>query len=249
MMRIFTAVLMLTMLTLSGCGINSGDVSLRECLKLAAGGKEKDLKKALEQVERIRGGIEQPNQQVFELEALCLTRLAEYHRALDVSRDGLEHFPGSFILNYVMGQANYMKANYTEAVPKLQTSVQLNPESTDARLLLALAARRADHIEAGTYFESLTQMDQFRRDSFIYNEWAIWLLRRGRSREALEKLIETRTFGEVPPVIYRNIAVIFDGDQVQKAAHRYYQMYLEALPAAESEDRAKVQARLERLAY
>lgn len=222
---------------------------LREAMSLAQDGQAASLEHALANVEEcIKAGV--ASEAVLNLYTTCLLRLDRETAAAQAAAVATEEYPESFQANYHRGKILYDQRHYGPALVFLEKAHLLKPDDGNAHLQAGLCAVRADDERAAALFEQLKVLPEFKEKPELYNEWALWYMRRGDYPGALRLLSEARKLPQVGPKVYLNLAVLYDDHLVlprkakREMARRNYINFLVSAQRDYPEESREVRERL-----
>lgn len=244
------------LLLLGGCSNKPSTTTLlREAAELTKKGDPASLQQAVERIEscRQRGDKSLVCQNLY---TTCLLRAGRYDDAAKAAAATVQANSEDYLANYLAGKALCEKQQYAEALNYLHKAQAKRPDNRDATILAAVCAARANDPEAQTYFTQLAAMPEFKDRPELYNEIALWNIRRGDYRGGLEMLNKAKALPKVHPLIYLNLAVLYDKytdlhlpDKARREmASRNYLAFKAQAGTSFPQEGREVQARLRELA-
>jgi len=239
-------VLIVLLVSASGCGPVDAEVELRAAAQAAADGQ---WRQALTSSGRVLS-MDAHNIEAMVLNGISAYELRQIEDALEMLDTAATMAPDFFPAQYFYGWALHETQRYGDALKPLYAAHKLRPDHTDTLVLLSRCCLRQNLPQGLSYLQALQRLPSFAAQSELHNSLGMLWLKQGRYEQARRSLREAIAKDQANPVAYQNLAVLYDhylNDPNQ--AIRYYRFCLSASQQSRDEVRAsKVRQRLVALA-
>jgi tetratricopeptide (TPR) repeat protein len=149
---------------------------------------------------------------------------------VELARQVLKTYPDHFMTNSILGGLLFDMGKYTEAAAALNFAHDARPDHLDTLVLLTASSGMAGLDDAEPLYRHLLEDSAYRDTpkAFVpHNELAVWLIRKERYDDALDELVRAKELSENHPMIYLNLAILYDMHLNDPAKARgYYTKFL-----------------------
>lgn len=238
---------------LAGCGKPDVKAILEESRQLAQKGDNASWTKIRKNLENVlRNSRLSPQTEgadrIHNLYVQSLLRVGTPKEARLAAENAQKLFPDSYLANYQLGKVHYDQGDMPAATASLEQALKLKPDDANTLTLLVVAAAKSNSRNAGAYFAKAADLPEFKADSRLYNEWALWLVTQNKPDLAIAKMAEAIRQPNCDPAVYMNFGILWDRYlDKPAAAKKYYKKYLIEMtkfPDSRQDDRILVQNRL-----
>lgn len=236
-------------LILCGCGAEKDFAEMmKKAEECAVAGKWEDALSYSKDAQEVN-----PN----SIEAIILTTLAyekngKMNEALSEISNAVKIAPKRYFVQYTYGRILYKFKRNDQSISALKEAVKLNPQSTEAKILLArVANEQKDYRTAYVQYCNLLKDKSFKDKALLYNEIGVYFSQiRRNNNKALEYCnYAYKLSGKNNPSYVLNTAILCEQTKRVKTAKALYQYYctLTKNDSSLAKNRAAVEARLRSL--
>ena len=217
---------------ITSCGQVNYKQVLTECKELAATNNPESWKEVQEKLEPLVLKKKMMDDVIDADRLYCfymisLMKTNKIDQANDFAEIGLERYPESPMLNFLVGKLYMEEGRLVEAVPFLEKANDLKPGDTNTLALLLHCAAETKNPRADMYFQQAVMMDEFRFDPAFHNQWGRLLVSQKKYFGSIQKFSAAYRVDKSDPTPFIQMAIVFEKHlQNDKVARSRYVKYL-----------------------